>query len=295
MPAFSNRFKAYSFLLLNSALWGFAVPIIKYSLDYTSPATFLFYRFVIATIIFFPIFLFYKAKIKHQKINIQHHLLLALLGTPLTLLPFFYGLMASTAIESSIIESTGPIFVILGGLAYLREKVSRKEWFGTLIALAGTLLLVLEPFFLGHSIQTLSIKGNLLIVFSNLIWATFLLLSKKDHVDPIYLSFFSFLISIPFFLFIVINQGQGFGLPTSAIPGILYMAIGGSIVAFWAYQEGQKRIEASEAAIFSYLKPLFAIPLSVLWLKEGLTATTILATLIIVIGVLLSESHQSSA
>lgn len=290
MPSVSTRFKAYSFLLLNAALWGLAVPIIKYSLNFTSPSVFLFYRYTLATLIFFPIFLYYKTRVKHKKINLQHHLVLALLGTPLTLLPLFYGLMASTAIEGSIIESTSPIFVILGGLVYLKEKVNPKEWIGTLIALGGTLLLILEPLFLGHTVANLSIRGNLLIILSNLIWATFLILSKKDHLDPIYLSFFSFLVSIPFFLVITLTQNNGLPLVNpQALPGILYMAIGGSIIAFWAYQEGQKLIKASEAAIFSYLKPVFTIPLAYIWLKEPFTPLAMISTAIIISGVYFSE------
>jgi len=69
------------------------------------------------------------------------------------------------------------------------------------------------------------------------------------------------------------------------------MAIGGSIIAFWAYQEGQKRIEASEAAIFSYLQPAFAIPLSLLWLKEPFSPLTMIATATIITGVYLSEKR----
>jgi len=290
MPAISkNRFFAFTLLLLNSALWGFSVPIIKYSLQFISPPLFLFYRYLLATFLFFPIFLIYKARNKHQKINHQHHITLALLGTPLTLLPLFYGLMASSAIESSILESSAPIFVILGGLVYLREKVRPKEWLGVIIALVGTLFLSLYPLLGSGSFNTLSLKGNLLIILSNLIWAAFLIMSKKDHTNPIYLSFYSFLLSIPFFLLILLNSPTGFSLNPQALPGIFYMAICGSIIAFWAYIEGQRRIEASEAAIFSYLKPAFTIPLAYIWLKEPFTPVAAISTLVILLGVYLSE------
>lgn len=286
----TNRKIAYSLLLLNACLWGFAVPIIKYSLQYISPPVFLFYRFVLATFLFFPIFLIYRSKTKH-KINLPHHLTLALLGTPLTLLPLFYGLSASTSIESSIIESTSPIFVLLGGLVYLKEKVRPKEWLGVLLALFGTLLLTTYPI-LHQTPDTLSLKGNLLIILSNFFWATFLILSKKEHTDPVYLSFFSYLISIPFFLLLCLfTNGQNFVLPLPSLPGIIFMTIGGSIIAFWAYQEGQKRIEASEAAIFSYLKPIFTIPLAYFWLKESFNLFTLLSILLILGGVYLSEKR----
>lgn len=286
-----TRFKAYSFLLLNAALWGLAAPIIKYSLNFTSPSQFLFIRYLVATLIFFPIFLLYIAR-HHQKINYKRILVLALLGTPLTLLPLFYGLSATTSIEASILESSSPIFVILGSLIYLKETVTKKEWSGILIAVAGTLLLAAQPLFSGSSLSSLSIKGNLLIILSDMIWASFLILSKKNHIDPIILTFASFLVSIPFFLILVLYEHTGFAVDSRAVPGILYMALGGSIIAFWAYVQGQKLIEASEAAIFTYLKPAFSIPLSIIWLKEPFTLLTLIATAIIISGVYLSENRS---
>ena len=287
---FNNRFIAYSLLLLNSALWGFSPPIIKYALTYVSPATFLFTRYLIATTLFFPIFLIYKTK-HPQKHNPKHLLLLAILGTPLTLVPLFYGLQATTSIEASILESISPIFIVLGSLVYLRESVRPREWLGILLALTGTIFITIQPFFDGSSLNSLSIKGNLLIIFSDIIWACFLIAAKYLKSDPIYLSFTSFIVSIPIFLFLALQTHSPLLPPLIALPSILYMAIAGSIIAFWAYQEGQKRIEASEAAIFSYLKPIFTIPLAFLWLREPLSPITILATIVIISGVYLSEKR----
>ncbi len=294
MPSLSkSRFKAYSLLLLNAALWGFAAPVIKYSLEFTTPAIFLFYRYIIATLIFFPIFLLHRAHTSPHapKTNFKWLITLALLGTPLTLLPLFYGLHATTSIEASILESSSPIFIILGSILILKETLKPREWAGLIIAIGGTLLLALEPLLSGHSISALSIKGNLLVITSDIIWAAFLIFSKKVHLDPIKLTFTSFVISIPFFLLMIMAEKSGFSVPSAAVPGIIFMAVGGSIIAFWAYQEGQKLIEASEAAIFTYLKPAFSIPLSIIWLREPFTPITMIATAVIVSGVYFSEKR----
>ncbi|HCQ31113.1 TPA: hypothetical protein DIU27_01855, partial [Candidatus Collierbacteria bacterium] len=63
MPALSKtRTTAYLFLLLNTILWGVASPIIKHSLNFTTPSLFLLYRYVIATLIFFPFFLLHRSR-----------------------------------------------------------------------------------------------------------------------------------------------------------------------------------------------------------------------------------------
>jgi drug/metabolite transporter (DMT)-like permease len=291
MPRFKTRTLAYAILLVNTALWGLAAPIIKYSFQFVSPSLFLFYRYVFAASIFLPIFLWYKARTKKHHVNHTKTLLLALLGTPLCLLPLFYGLNQTTAIEASILESSSPIFTVLMCLLFLKETIKPKEWKGLALAIIGTFLIALEPLLYGHNQIQMSVQGNLLIILSNIIWTAFLLLSKKFKTNPVYLSFYSFVVSIPFFYYISHSQNPSFALNPLALPGILYMAIGGSIIAFWAYQEGQKRIEASEAAVFTYLKPAFAIPLSILWLKEAFSPFAIFATVLIIAGVFISEKR----
>jgi len=176
-------------------------------------------------------------------------------------------------------------------MIFLKETVKSKEWKGLGIALLGTLIIVLEPLITGSNHLSLSLQGNLLIILGNSVWSIFLLLSKKDHIDPIYLSFYSFIISIPFFFLATLHSGMTFALDPQALPSILYMAIGGSVIGFWAYQEGHKRIEASEAVIFTYLNPVFAIPLSILWLKEAFSPVAIIATILIIVGVFISEKR----
>ena len=290
MPRLQNRYLAYIILLINSTLWGFSAPIIKYSFRFTSPSIFLFYRYIFAATLFTPIFLLYK---KHSKKHINHlqTIIIAVLGTPLCLLPLFYGLNMTSSLEASILESSSPILTILMCLIFLKEKISPKELKGLVLAIVGTLIIVLEPLITGHNHIQLSFEGNILIILSNIIWTIFLLLSKKIKTDPIVLAYYSFLISIPFFYFFSASSGANFNLNPQALPGILYMSVGGSIIGFWTYMEGQKRIEASEAAVFTYLKPAFAIPLSILWLKEVFSPVAIIATLVIITGVYISEKR----
>lgn len=290
MPRSNNRNLAYVILLLNTALWGFSAPIIKYSFQFTPPSLFLFYRYFIAAALFLPVFLLYRSR-NHHHVDHLKTIVIALLGTPLCLLPLFYGLNQTSAIEASIIESSSPIFTIVMAILFLGERLKPKETKGLLVALVGTAVIAFEPLITGANHVQLSFQGNLLIILSNIIWTSFLLLSKKFKTDPVYLSFYSFVVSIPFFFVIHSSQRLSFALNIEALPGILYMAIGGSIIAFWAYQEGQRRISASEAAIFTYLKPAFAIPLSILWLKEAFSPVAIAATLFIIVGVFISEKR----
>lgn len=289
----SKRSKAYALLLLNTILWGFSPPIIKQALNFITPSQLLLGRYVLASLIFLPIFFYFKKRL----ILDTKYLLLALLGTPLTLIPLYEGIKLTTSIEAAILTATTPILVILGGYLFLKEKVSTSEKLGVAVALAGTLLLAFEPLLSDGSGFQFSLLGNFLILASNLIWVAFLLLIKRLKIDASQISLISYLVSIPVFALLIFFESGSLDtkyliLNTSATFGIIYMAIFGSIIAFWAYTKGQEYIEAGEASVFTYLQPVFTFPLAFFWLGETISRIGLLACLLIAAGVYFSEFHR---
>lgn len=292
----SKRSFAYALLLLNTILWGLSPPIIKVALNFVTINQFLLGRYLIASLIFLPIYFFCyrKLKIKNGKLLI----FLGLLGTPLTLIPLYEGIKLTSSIEASILTASLPITIIIAGHIFLKEKVSRNEKIGLIIAIFGTLMLTFEPLLNNGSGVKFSLLGNLLILGSNLIWTAFLLIVKKLKVDSAQISLVSYLVAIPVFAILLfleplsLNTKYSISNP-SAIFGILYMAIFGSIIAFWAYAKGQEYIEAGEASIFTYLQPIITFPLAYFWLHESISSVGLIASLLIASGVYISEYHYS--
>ena len=67
------------------------------------------------------------------------------------------------------------------------------------------------------------------------------------------------------------------------------MAIVSGILAYFLFQFGLKRIEASEATIFQYLGPVFGAPLAVFWLRDEVSQPFFVGALIIITGVFVAE------
>lgn len=290
----SKRSRAYGLMLLNTFLWGLAPPIIKVALNYVSINQFLFSRYLIAFLFFLPIYLLTRKKL-HRLKNLRLLVLLGLLGTPLTLIPLYEGIKLTTSIEASLLYATVPIMAVAGGWLFLKEKIAKNEQLGLLIAVVGTILLVIEPLIVGQTRPIgFSALGNFLILVSNLVWTAFVLLAKKSKADADDISLISYLISIPFFFILILNEPASTLAAAQpfhpfAILGILYMAIFGSVVAFWSYTKGQQDIEAGEASIFTYLQPIFTFPLAYFWLHETISPIALVASGIIALGVYLSE------
>jgi len=302
----NKRIKAYILLLTTSIIWGIASPVIKYTLQYIEPFAFLFWRFLLVSIIFLPIFFVYKEK-KNIEVNLKKFISLSALGalgTTVSLSLLFLGYKYTTAIDGSLIYSTAPIFIVIGGAFFLKEEVTSREKLGAGIAFFGSIVTIIQPILEGKAFAIENTKGNILIFLSAISWAVYCLIMRKkedkDKTDPLILtaiSFFAgFITIIPLFL---IENSQlytncisiVYPLNINALPGILYMSILSSVVAYFTYNLGYSLIEASEATLFDYLKPVFSAPVAMLWLGEQITLPFLIGAGLIFTGVILTETR----
>jgi drug/metabolite transporter (DMT)-like permease len=305
MPEKSKSFRTISifFMLINTLCWGAALPIVKPALEFITPYQFLLYRFIFASIFSFPLFFYYLPKIKHIWKTLFKIIALELIGTTLALSFLYEGLSRTSSIQASLIATTTPIFIILGGMVFLKEKEEKHEWIGLGLAVLGTLLLTIEPLIYGKSnVGSFSLWGNSLVLFQNIATAIYFLLAKRFYkgVPKLFVTTVSFYVGMMTFLFLdqlsfhgaATNMAQPMFIHLSypaVLFAVLYMATFGSIIGLTAYIKGQDGIEASEASVFTYLQPLVFIPLSVLWLNEKLNFILICAVILIGLGVWVSE------
>ena len=295
----TNRQKAYSALLLNAIIWGCAFPIVKPVFNYLSPLQFLYFRFLLAGLISLPIFLVYYFKIYPKLSYLIKVLILEVLGTALPLLILYEGLSRTSALEASLIGATGPIFVVLGGIWFLHERESKREWQGLALSLLGSLILVIAPVFTQGLDTPVSTMGNLYVLGYNLLYAIYAITAKKFYKTrpPLYLGSLTYLFTALIYGLILSSQGM---LPSfenlriwdwRILFPVLYMAIPGGILAFALYLYAASKIEVSEANLFTYLNGGVAIPAAYLLLGEIPTIPTLAAILIIAYGVIRAETR----
>src|SRR5690554_5472870 len=133
-----SRWQSIALLLLNTVLWGAALPVVKPALSHTTPFQYLLYRFIFAALFSLPILIFYLWKKRKLWKHIPTIIGLELIGTTLALGFLYEGLARTSSLEASMIATTTPLFTTLGGILYLKEKEERHEWVGLAIALCGT-------------------------------------------------------------------------------------------------------------------------------------------------------------
>ena len=112
--------KSDSLLLLTAAIWGFAFVAIKIGLDYVSPVTLTFLRFLISSIGFAIYFIVNKSSIPLGIIpNIA---LLGFVGFTIYHLSLNLGETQTSSGVASLVITTAPSFIALFSRIILKEK-----------------------------------------------------------------------------------------------------------------------------------------------------------------------------
>ncbi len=292
-----SRLKAYILLIIVTIIWALAEPIIKFTLGGFSPLMFLTYRFGLASLVSIACFLIFGFNFPKDTRTRLEIILYGLVTSTFSLGLLFFGLQNTTVLNTLLISLTNPLLVSIAGVRFLKEHVTTKEKIGMGIALIGTVFTVVEPLLQNGGSLT-KLTGNIMVVLYLIFAAIGVILGKKllrKEVDPLTLTNSAFIIGFISLLPFALPQilASRFLILTSpALPyhlGVIYMAFLSGTLAYLLSNKAQKTIEVGEAAVFSYLYPIFSAPLAVLWLGEKITPLFIAGGVIIATGVAVAE------
>lgn len=291
-------------MLIVSVIWGFAGPVIKFTLHDFPPLVFLSYRFAISSTIAFIYFSYTKSKFS-AKTNWGQIFLYSFLGVTLGLGLLFFGFDKTTSLTGSLLSSSAPIMLVIAGALFLHERVAKHEKTGITIAFLGTLFIVLAPFLATRAGVALgSVEGNTLIMLSILVDTFASILVKfivREHTSPVTLTHISFIFGFITLFPIAVAFHSIDGLlyvirsaPLSAHLGVWYMALLSGTLAYTLRNKAVKSIEVGETAVFTYLYPLWAAPLALFWLGETINGYFWVGATIIALGVIIAEYKKRS-
>ncbi len=282
-------------LIIANIIWGGASPIFKFALNNIPPFTLAFIRFFFAGLIFLPL------AIKNtQKLNWRRWLeifLVGFFGIFINITFFFLGLKKTESINVPIIASSGPVFIYIFSILFLKEKPKLKVFLGMMISLLGVLTIVLSPlFFDGKKIMFGEIEGNFFIVLATLgsVFSTIIGRDLLKKVNPYLVSAYSFLISSFLFLIFVPRELANWSfnqLDAAGWTGIVYGVFFSSALAYFFYYYGISKLQAQDVGIFTYIDPIAAIVIAYPLLGELPNLWYIIGIFLVFGGIYLAEGR----
>lgn len=279
-------------LVIANLIWGAAAPIFKWSLESTPPFTLAVLRFGLATLIFLP---FVKGKFGIKSKDLLKVIILSILGVTVNISFFFVGLEHAASINAPIIGSSSPLFIILFGMIFLKNKLVKKTLAGALIGLTGVFVIIVLPS-IEEGFDT-SILGNLFFVIAMLsaVFNAILLKSIIKRYNPLTLAFWSSLIGTIGFLPMFFDEIQRVGfLPVfdmKVVIGVLFGAVLSSAVAYYLHTWAIKYMRVENVSVYAYMDPIVAIVIAVPLLGEVPTSHFFIGSVLVFAGIFLAEGR----
>ena len=271
------------YLLLASFLWGTSFIAGKFAYETLDPALVVLFRLIIAGVILFPITLRFIKENSKSDVDWKKIALLGFLTYPATSLLQFIGLQYTSASSAATMIGIEPLMVILIGQRFFKEKASLTIWLLGIIAFIGIFLLV----GLSDS-EEISLIGCLLVLASTIVVALWLRLSKSvlGNLNPKVYTALSLqlgtLIGLPFMLLLVKDWNINFSY--SSIIALLYLGIGCSLFANWAWNKGLSETETNKSGIFLALEPVFGVLFSIILLNDSLSFTSWVGVALVILS-----------
>lgn len=282
-------------LIIANVIWGIASPIFKFALTNIPPFTLAFIRFFFAGLIFLPI-----ALNRWQKLTTKQWLeiiLVGFFGITINISFFFLGLEKTESINVPIIASSGPVFVYLLSIFFLREKPKLRVLSGMLIALAGVLFIILSPLILdGKRFVLGAIEGNLFILIATFgsVLQTIFGRNILKKISAIQVSAVTFLFGSLTFLPFIPNELANWDISFLNFAGWLGIIFGvffSSALGYFLFYHGVSKLKAQDVGIFTYIDPLAAIVVAAPLLHEYPNLFYVLGGILIFGGIFFAEGR----
>lgn len=271
------------YLLIASFLWGTSFIAGKFAYETLDPALVVLFRLIIAGVILLPVtFNFLRENIKSD-IQWKKLIILGFLTYPATFLLQFIGLQYTSASSAATMIGIEPLMVILIGQLFFKEKASLIIWVLGIVAFIGVFLLV----GLSNN-EEISLFGCILVLVSTIVVALWLRLSKSllGNLSPKVYTALSLqlgtLIGLPFMLLLVKDWNIAFSF--SSVAALIYLGIGCSLFANWAWNKGLSETETNKSGIFLALEPVFGVLFSIILLNDNLSITSWVGVILVILS-----------
>lgn len=174
-----NNKKGIFFAILTAVMWGILAIALKVAVDVVDPATIVWFRFLVA----FSCLLVYQLYRSPSELKLLARppliLILAAVSLAWNYMGFMLGVKYAGPGNTQVIIQLGPVALVLAGIIFFKEKITRRQIIGFALASLGMII------FYQHQLTQLAgmekefSLGVLLTITGALAWTVYAVFQKK--------------------------------------------------------------------------------------------------------------------
>jgi len=269
------------FAVSASLMFGLSPVFARLTLDFVNVETMNVLFTAFASMCFIVLFAVFKGKhFRSIRGNWRKVALMSLLSAAGSML-FTYGIFLYGPVNAAFLIQFTAVFTILFGVVFFKERFTRLEFFGVLLAIVGV-------FVLAYGDLSLEIVGTVVLLGAALFFASANSLSKVyvKNVNPVALaggnSMFMFLF---IFAYTMLAGRLETTFPSVTLGYAVLGSVTGVVLSFILFFKALKAFEVSKAATIRTMEPFLTVIFSFAILAGIPTANQLLGGALIVVGV----------
>ena len=201
-----------------------------------------------------------------------------------------YGISMTTSVFSSIMISLIPVVSMLSGIFVLREIPSPMQYVFMSISVFGVIVMALA----GKSDGTVTTLGIILLFGAVISSVIFNISSRKISKEFTAFERTYAMTVIGLIVFLSISFVENIENPILVVSSFLsprfcgavvYLGFMSSVVAFLLLNYANTHLPVAKTTVFSNITTVVSVIAGVVFLKERLSASTVISTIMIVVGV----------
>lgn len=210
----------------------------------------------------------------------------------------YLALQTSTAVNVTLVAGSMPIWTLLLGRVLHGEPISKRQWVGALLSIAGVMMVLCQGQW-SVLMQLRFVPGDAYILLATLCFSLYgWMLARPTEPESLRGHWAGYLMAQILFglVWSALFTGAEWTLGSpqihwspSVMAAVAFIAIGPAVLAYRCWGVGVRRAGPQVAAFFSNLAPLFAALMSTLLLGEPPQMFHLLAFVMIVGGIVVSS------
>ncbi len=280
--------KAVLLSVVIHTLWGGNPIGVKFGLEVFPPAWSAFIRFVIGVVTIVLWCYWQKHPLWPSRSEWWPMLKIAFLFF-IQILLMNIGFDNTSGINAAILISTNPLFAALFAHLLLgNDRITMLRGVGLAVAFAGVCITLLQS---GDEVSAIGSVGDWICLFSAGLLGFRLIVSASTmkQIDPIKLSIWQMLFSLPGYLLLALftETIRWHNMDYTVVAGLLYQGVVvagfGFMASLWLISKYQPSVMAG----YNFLAPISGVLLAALLLGESVNATVIIGTIMVAVGMVL--------
>ena len=253
--------------------------VIAYSAG-TNAVTVLFFRFLIASLIWAGILRCRKIELKVDKKLLGRLAYIGIVGYAATTITVFLSYNYISIGLAMTLHFIYPAVVAVLSFFIFKEKMPALKMIALAISIVGVYILA------GGTGSSVDLKGVALALASGILYSLYTIEIGKEKLmamDGLLITFYVSLFSaVSFFIFGAATRNFMFSLQLPAVLGILGLALISTVFGILAYNKSIQMIGPTYAAIFSTSAPITSVIMGIILFSEKLSMTSAIGSIMAV-------------